>query len=129
MHTTLARQRAPKQSHYCPNTNYRIHDASPSGRSIPIGDSTQTNRQKTPNPGSIFPPNYGWYPCSATELISLISTKICSKSLHYIAKNLIFMQYLSYSFHVLLGCPFSIYALGRLFSGSLLQTWCKLVFA
>ena len=26
-----------------------------------IGDGTQTDRQKTPNLGSIFPPNYGWY--------------------------------------------------------------------
>ena len=105
MHATPARQRAPKLSYYYPNTNNRIHYANPSGRNRPIGNGTHTDRQKTPNPGSIFPPNYVWYSCSTTRCLSLISTKIYSKSLHciikisYLCKNChaTFMQKLIYT--------------------------------
>ena len=87
VHTTPARQKMLKLSHYCPNTNNRIIYANPSGKSMPIGDGTQTDRQKTPNLGSIFPPSYGWCSCSTTGLLSPISTRIYSKSLHCTTKN------------------------------------------
>ena len=35
-----------------------LSHANPSGRSTLIRDGTQTDKQKTPNLGSIFPPNY-----------------------------------------------------------------------
>ena len=53
---TPARQRVPKLT----NTNTSINHANPSGRSTLIGGGTQTNRQKIPNLGIIFPPNYDW---------------------------------------------------------------------
>ena len=85
----------PKLSHYCPKTNYIIYYANPNGRSISIGDGIQTNRQKTPNLGSIFLPNYSQYSCSTTGHLSPISTKIFSKSLHNVAK----ISYLCQNFH------------------------------
>ena len=55
-----AKQRSPKLSNYYPNTYSRIADANSNVRSMPIGDGTQTDRQKTPGLGSIFLPNFGW---------------------------------------------------------------------
>ena len=95
MHATLARQRLPKLSYYCPNTNTGIYYANPSGRSMPIGDGTRNNKQKSPKLGSILLPNYGQCSCLTTRRLSLISTKTCSKSLHYIAK----ISYLCKIFH------------------------------
>ena len=62
---------------------------------MPIGDGTQTDRQKAPNLGSIFPPNYGQCSYSTRGHLSPILTKSCSKSLHNIAKIL----YLCKNFH------------------------------
>ena len=78
------RQRALKPSHYYPNTHSRIDDVNFSVRSMPIGDRTQTNRQKNPNLGSIFLTNYGKCSYTTPRCFHHSSTKLCNKSFHSI---------------------------------------------
>ena len=78
------RQRAPKLSHYYPNTYSRIGYINSNIRSTPIVDGTKTDRWNTPNLGSILPPHYGRCSYATTGCLCHISTKICHKSLHSI---------------------------------------------
>ena len=74
-HAAPARQRVLKLKYYYPSAYSRIDYTNFSIRSTSIRDGTQTNRQKTPNLGSFFLPNYGWCSHVTTGYFCYISTK------------------------------------------------------
>ena len=72
----------PKLSYYYPNAYSRIKNANSNIRILPIGHRTYTDKQKTSNLGSIFPPNYSHCSYATTGYLCHISTKMCNKSFH-----------------------------------------------